>query len=157
MVFKILFLYLCRWMREFHKIIVCFLAGIFLMLGTGLGVVHICSAYCITKDCFYTSVPDQCNDDESCQCNSHSGHDLDNAVSVSGKCSCINIKYEVPFVLKISHAKTVHLVPVPVDMPDFLACVINPVVQQLMSAKASNAPPGLGNRILLALHSVLII
>lgn len=157
MIYEILFLYLCCRMREFRKIIVCFLAGIFLMLGTGLGFVHICSAYCITKDCFYTSVPGKCKDTKSCRCGNHSGHDLDDMESVSGKCSCINIKYEVPFVLKISQAKTVHLVPVPIDMPDFLACVVNPVVQQLMSAKASNAPPGLGNRILLALHSVLII
>lgn len=145
-------------MEMIRKFLVFFLVGIFLLLGTGVGVVHICSAYCVAQDCSYGQISDICNDSESCRCGNHSGYNSsDNDISVSEDCSCINIKYEVSFISKISQTKVIQFVPVLIDLPDFLIAEINRPEQEIMSAKVSNAPPGLGNRVLLALHSVLII
>lgn len=146
-------------MEKIHRILAFFLACLLLMLGTGIGVVHICSAYCITQDCSYAPEADSCEEQDLCHCSSHSECNLsDDRVSVSEDCTCINIKYEIPFFSKISQVKPIQFVPVLIELPDFLVCSINNVATEFMSARVSNAPPAYcGSRILLSLHSVLII
>lgn len=140
-------------MKNLCNILVLMLASMVFNLGAGVGVVHICSAYCKIQACS-SAVHSHTDMEECC----HHDCEVSPYTSVSEECSCINVHYNIDFFKTSQDDDSVSFVPMPFDLPEHITYNFLPVFSGFISSQSSNAPPVIyGGRALLAFHSVLVI
>ncbi len=150
-------------MKSLRYIVVLFLAFVVFVLGTGAGVVHICSAYCKSQVCSSSSYAGTCSHNHIHEgggcCHNRVEDNSGNRTSLSHHCDCMNVEYSIDYILKLTQDDdAVSFVQIPMDIPEYISYSFQPVVSLVLLSQAPNAPPVLKEgRTLLALHSTLII
>ena len=150
-------------MKNLRYIVVLLLACVVFVLGTGAGVVHICSVYCKTQVCSSSSHTHvhshrHVHDGGGC-CHNRVDDSPESGCQVAEHCSCLNVEYNFDYILKISQEDDVlPLEMMAVDLPHYTEYNFQASESCLLTSQAPNAPPmDCGGRALLALYSVLII